>query len=213
MFERFINHFLGSVIVVFWNLGVPSVKCKKINYWTISIGHELLKINCYYNLIKLPLSLSYTTMTRINDLYFVSIVFSCWTHWMSLYYVNIVCNVNYLKKTNLILYLSLSGINGAVLPVSQVISPVNQEDELVNTLKRSRRGFRSYFYNYLDEIAMSVCASIPSEGPGLLYAVRRTCGEKSTCKDICTDQKLRHQGKSLVFSTSCPNFSQLKFQS
>merc|ERR550534_3300652 len=56
-------------------------------------------------------------------------------------------------------------------------------------LHRSRRGFRSYFYNYLDEIAMSVCASIPSEGPGLLYAVRRTCGEKSTCKDICTDQK------------------------
>merc|ERR1719354_1274496 len=46
-------------------------------------------------------------------------------------------------------------------------------------LHRSRRGFRSYFYNYLDEIAMSVCASIPSEGPGLLYAVRRTCGEKS----------------------------------
>merc|ERR550534_1509880 len=56
-------------------------------------------------------------------------------------------------------------------------------------LHRSRRGFRSYFYNYLDEIAMSVCASIPSEGPGLLYAVRRTCGEKSTCKDICNDQK------------------------
>jgi len=92
------------------------------------------------------------------------------------------------------------GINGAVLPVSQVISPVNQEDELVNTLKRSRRGFRSYFYNYLDEIAMSVCASIPSEGPGLLYAVRRTCGEKSTCKDICTDQKLRHQGPKEVQS-------------
>jgi len=92
------------------------------------------------------------------------------------------------------------GIDGAVLPVSQVISPTNTEDEMFNTLKRSRRGFRSYFYNYLDEIAMSVCASIPSEGPGLLYAVRRTCGEKSTCKDICTDQKLRHQGPKEVQS-------------
>ena len=61
-------------------------------------------------------------------------------------------------------------------------------------LKRFRRGFRSYFYNYLDEIAMSICASIPSEGPGLIYAVRRTCGEKATCKDICTDPKLRKQG-------------------
>ena len=62
---------------------------------------------------------------------------------------------------------------------------------------RFRRGFRSYFYNYLDEIAMSICASIPSEGPGLLYAVRRTCGEKSTCKDICMDPKLRKQGKRM----------------
>ena len=45
---------------------------------------------------------------------------------------------------------------------------------------------------------MSICASIPSEGPGLLYAVRRTCGEKATCKDICTDPKLRKQGKFLA---------------
>ena len=65
-------------------------------------------------------------------------------------------------------------------------------------MRRVRRGFRSYFYNYLDEIAMSICASIPSEGPGLLYAVRRTCGEKATCKDICTDPKLRKQGKFLA---------------
>lgn len=67
-------------------------------------------------------------------------------------------------------------------------------------LKRSRRGFRSYFYNYLDEIAMSICASIPGEGPGLLYAVRRTCGEKSTCKDICSDPKLKKQGGSYLFT-------------
>jgi len=94
------------------------------------------------------------------------------------------------------------GINSSSLPVSQVISPASssEESDIISTLKRSRRGFRSYFYNYLDEIAMSVCASIPSEGPGLLYAVRRTCGEKSTCKDICTDQKLRHQGPKEVQS-------------
>ncbi len=49
---------------------------------------------------------------------------------------------------------------------------------------------------------MSICASIPSEGPGLLYAVRRTCGEKATCQEICTDAKLRKQGmnKSLILS-------------
>ena len=38
---------------------------------------------------------------------------------------------------------------------------------------RVRRGFRSYFYNYLDEIAMATCAAIPSNGPGVVYAVRR----------------------------------------
>lgn len=96
------------------------------------------------------------------------------------------------------------GLDDAVLPISQVISTgkVETSEDVFNTdmLKRTRRGFRSYFYNYLDEIAMSVCASIPSEGPGLLYAVRRTCGEKSTCKDICTDQKLRHQGPKEVQS-------------
>ncbi|CAB4026499.1 Hypothetical predicted protein [Paramuricea clavata] len=34
-----------------------------------------------------------------------------------------------------------------------------------------------YFYNYLDELAMDLCASIPAEGQGLNYAVRRTCGK------------------------------------
>lgn len=97
------------------------------------------------------------------------------------------------------------GLDDAVLPMSQVsqlVAPgkAAAPDYNADILKRNRRGFRSYFYNYLDEIAMSVCASIPSEGPGLLYAVRRTCGEKSTCKDICTDQKLRHQGPKEVQS-------------
>ena len=69
---------------------------------------------------------------------------------------------------------------------------------LFSVIRRYRRGFRSYFYNYLDEMAMSICASIPSDGPGLIYAVRRTCGEKANCQNICTDSKLRQQGDSEV---------------
>ena len=67
-------------------------------------------------------------------------------------------------------------------------------------LKRYRRGFRSYFYNYLDELAMGICASIPAEGPGLNYAVRRTCGEHEllTCKQICTDSRLIQQSPKEV---------------
>lgn len=94
------------------------------------------------------------------------------------------------------------GFSQARLPSTQ-IDPAKIRRELTprpDELKRYRRGFRSYFYNYLDEIAMSICASIPSEGPGLLYAVRRTCGEKATCKDICTDPKLRKQGPKEVQS-------------
>ncbi|XP_048586089.1 uncharacterized protein LOC116611361 isoform X1 [Nematostella vectensis] len=65
-------------------------------------------------------------------------------------------------------------------------------------LERHRRGFRSYFYNYLDEIAMSICSAIPADGPGLIYAVRRTCGDKDDCRKICTDPKLREQGPKEV---------------
>ena len=91
----------------------------------------------------------------------------------------------------------MAGLIPSQLPIKQVLSTdaaASSHDE-GETLTRFRRGFRSYFYNYLDEIAMSICASIPSEGPGLMYAVRRTCGEKATCKDICTDSKLRKQGR------------------
>jgi len=87
------------------------------------------------------------------------------------------------------------------LPVSQIFinsirskTSSSSQDSGAESLKRSRRGYRAYFYNYLDEIAMSICAALPSEGPGLIYAVRRTCGEKPTCKDICTDHALRKQG-------------------
>eukprot|EP00794_Sanderia_malayensis_P020642 gene20642-22677_t len=86
------------------------------------------------------------------------------------------------------------------LPEKQVITGKQSIPQNGESLVRNRRGFRSYFYNYLDEIAMSICASIPSEGPGLLYAVRRTCGEKATCQEICTDAKLRKQGPKEVQS-------------
>ena len=47
---------------------------------------------------------------------------------------------------------------------------------------------------------MGICASIPAEGPGLNYAVRRTCGEHEefTCKQICTDAKLIQQSPTEV---------------
>lgn len=89
-------------------------------------------------------------------------------------------------------------LNKEQLPVSQLFMSKKSSTPGTSELRRDRRGFRSYFYNYLDEIAMSICASIPSEGPGLLYAVRRTCGEKATCKDVCTDPKLRKQGPKEV---------------
>lgn len=91
------------------------------------------------------------------------------------------------------------GLDPEKLPVSQIFlnairSKSSSPQDNPDSLKRSRRGYRAYFYNYLDEIAMSICAALPSEGPGLIYAVRRTCGEKPTCKDICTDHALRKQG-------------------
>lgn len=85
-------------------------------------------------------------------------------------------------------------LNPAQLPLSVVFAS-KTASETSSALKRSRRGYRAYYYNYLDEIAMSICAALPSEGPGLIYAVRRTCGEKPTCKDICTDHQLRKQGR------------------
>lgn len=41
---------------------------------------------------------------------------------------------------------------------------------------------------------MATCAATPMEGPGLVYAIRRTCGEKEDCRRICSDPKLRQQG-------------------
>jgi len=96
-------------------------------------------------------------------------------------------------------------LNPEQLPLSQIFtkkveSETSKPSDKKENLQRSRRGYRSYFYNYLDEIAMSICAALPSEGPGLIYAVRRTCGEKPTCKDICTDHALRKQGPKEVQS-------------
>jgi len=57
---------------------------------------------------------------------------------------------------------------------------------------RVKRAYQSYYYNYLDEMAMSICAAI-QQYVGQIYAVRRTPGEASTCKDICTNDELRDQ--------------------
>jgi hypothetical protein len=93
------------------------------------------------------------------------------------------------------------GLDPENLPLSaHFTKQIESKTSSVDNLKRSRRGYRSYFYNYLDEIAMSICAALPSEGPGLIYAVRRTCGEKATCKDICTDHALKKQGPKEVQS-------------
>ena len=67
-------------------------------------------------------------------------------------------------------------------------------------LSRARRSYGAYYYNYLDEIAMSVCAALPTDGPGLMYAVRRTCGTAETCEYICTESALREQAPTEVQS-------------
>lgn len=91
------------------------------------------------------------------------------------------------------------GLDPENLPLSQYFTKQTEsKSSSADNLKRTRRGYRAYYYNYLDEIAMSICASLPSEGPSLVYAVRRTCGEKETCKDICTDHQLRKQGPKEV---------------
>ena len=58
---------------------------------------------------------------------------------------------------------------------------------------RVKRAYQAYYYNYLDEMAMSICAAV-QQYAGQIYAVRRTPGEASTCKDICTNDELRNQG-------------------
>ena len=58
------------------------------------------------------------------------------------------------------------------------------------------RGFRSFYRNYLDEMAMSVCASIPTDGPGYIYAVRRKCGESYNCQTICDGSRFRNTGNN-----------------
>ena len=58
--------------------------------------------------------------------------------------------------------------------------------------------FHSYFYTYFDELAHSLCASLHNQGPGISYTVPRKCGEKATCKDLCTDPKLKQHGKFKV---------------
>ena len=49
---------------------------------------------------------------------------------------------------------------------------INQQFYFFSDQPRVRRSFRSYFYNFLGEIAMATCAALPSSAPGLIYAVR-----------------------------------------
>ena len=70
----------------------------------------------------------------------------------------------------------------------------NELSDMPEDEKRYRRGFRGYYYNYLDEMAMSICASVPTHTSGTIFAVRRTCGEKATCKSICENPSLRKNG-------------------
>ena len=45
------------------------------------------------------------------------------------------------------------------------------------------QGLRSYFNNYYDEIATSICSAL-SRG-NHVAAVRRTCGNGASCVDVC----------------------------
>ncbi len=64
--------------------------------------------------------------------------------------------------------------------------------------ERKRRSFRSYYYNYYDEMAMSICASVPGAARHV-FPVRRACtsASKTTCAMVCKDPNLRKQRKSL----------------
>ncbi|XP_048585882.1 uncharacterized protein LOC116620150 isoform X1 [Nematostella vectensis] len=50
----------------------------------------------------------------------------------------------------------------------------------------------SLYYNYYDEIATSVCSSVPNRS-GMRFAVRRKCPSTSTCQQICTGAKVTAQ--------------------
>lgn len=60
--------------------------------------------------------------------------------------------------------------------------------------ERKKRSFKSYFENYLDEMATSACVAMGSKG-GLYFAVRRKCGTFASCKEICKSTTIRRQAQ------------------
>ncbi|XP_046859485.1 uncharacterized protein LOC124452900 [Xenia sp. Carnegie-2017] len=54
---------------------------------------------------------------------------------------------------------------------------------------RNKRSFKSYFENYLDEMATSACAGMAKK-TGVYMGVRRACTSGATCKRICQSLKL-----------------------
>ncbi|XP_031571514.1 uncharacterized protein LOC116305687 [Actinia tenebrosa] len=71
----------------------------------------------------------------------------------------------------------------------ELLEQVPQEEDSV------KRGFSSYYRNYYDEIAMSVCASMPMRGGGYIFPVRRACSStnKQTCSQLCASAGVRKQ--------------------
>ncbi|XP_028405433.1 uncharacterized protein LOC114527920 [Dendronephthya gigantea] len=61
---------------------------------------------------------------------------------------------------------------------------------------RAKRGFKSYFENYLDEMATSACVAMGSTG-SLYFAVRRTCTSSNTqnCHSLCTSHQVRKEAQ------------------
>ena len=72
--------------------------------------------------------------------------------------------------------------------------------------QRTKRGFKSYFENYLDEMANSACVAMGTKG-GLYFAVRRECKAGPSCYSICTSNTIRKQGqiwdKNKLLDTEC----------
>ncbi|XP_031575366.1 uncharacterized protein LOC116308971 isoform X2 [Actinia tenebrosa] len=61
--------------------------------------------------------------------------------------------------------------------------PLEHEDSDIP----AKRGYGSYYSNsYFDQIAMSVCASLPSPAAKrIIFPVRRRCPSKDSCDQIC----------------------------
>ena len=86
-----------------------------------------------------------------------------------------------------------SNLQFSIHSLSLIINCDNFVHSVAN--KRIKRSFRSYFDNYLDEMATSACVAIGNDA-GLYFAVRRACGSYGpSCNDICTSHTIRKQAQ------------------